>query len=51
MVQAGRILLIKFNRFRNSGVGLDVGIINKYFNLNGANLYNYSINPECMTGL
>ena len=51
MVQAGRILLIKFNKFKNSGVGLEAGTINKYFNLNGANLYNYSGIPECMTGL
>lgn len=41
MVQAGRILFIKFNRFKNSGVGLDAGTINKYFNLIWANLYNY----------
>jgi len=51
MVHAGRILLIKFNRFKNSGVGLDAGTINKYFNLNGANLNKYSGIPECMTGL
>ena len=49
MVQTGRILLIKFNKFKNSGVGLDAGTINKYFNLNGANLYNYSGIPECFT--
>lgn len=48
MVQAGRILLIKFNRFRNSGVGLDAGTINKYFKI-WANLYNYSGIPECVT--
>ena len=51
MVQTGRIFLIKFNRFKNSGVGLEAGTISKYFNLNGANLYNYSGIPECMTGL
>jgi len=51
MVQAGRILFMKLNKFKNSGVGLDAGTINKYFNLNGANLNKYSGIPECMTGL
>ena len=51
MVQAGRILFMKLNKFKNSGVGLEAGTINKYFNLNGANLYNYLGIPECMTGL
>ena len=48
MVQAGRILFIKFNKFKNSGVGLETGTINKYFKI-WANLYNYSGIPECFT--